>query len=311
MSNLFIIGNGFDIAHGLPTGYENFYKYLIKTYPLAKTIEPTFNIESKQLPDGGEEYDKNEVVAFLIDVISEAEKDGHNWSDIESTLGKLDFDRYFDDMSYLFDDEYEDKELFRGPRRHEEVSENFYKVVIQIKDLFAQWINSINISEAILKKTFSALINPEEDTFFTFNYTPVLQKLYGAKTVEHVHGSQGKPIIIGHGEDPKHIYNGYVGTEEALTDIHDALRKDTYSIIEYGLNEFYGTLKSVDKVYSYGFSFSEVDLPYIEAICCHLDTEGMTWYLNNYRYEKDGEEFKKRIRQCGFKGNFSVFNITD
>lgn len=28
MSNLFIIGNGFDIAHGLPTKYADFKKYL-------------------------------------------------------------------------------------------------------------------------------------------------------------------------------------------------------------------------------------------------------------------------------------------
>ena len=32
MKKLFIIGNGFDRAHGLRTGYEDFHKYLKETY---------------------------------------------------------------------------------------------------------------------------------------------------------------------------------------------------------------------------------------------------------------------------------------
>ncbi len=30
MSSLFIIGNGFDLVHGLPTRYKDFYNYLMK-----------------------------------------------------------------------------------------------------------------------------------------------------------------------------------------------------------------------------------------------------------------------------------------
>lgn len=33
--NLFIIGNGFDLAHGLATKYNDFKEYLQKTYPQA------------------------------------------------------------------------------------------------------------------------------------------------------------------------------------------------------------------------------------------------------------------------------------
>jgi len=308
MSNLFIIGNGFDLAHNLPTGYNDFYKYLIETYPEVKNMEPTFNIESRQLPDGGEEFDRNEVVAFLIDVISEAEEVGNNWSDIENTLGKLDFDRYFDDMDYIYVDEDDDRELYRRPQRYKEVSRNFHKVVIQIKDLFAEWINSIDTFDTNPKKTFVDLINPEEDTFFTFNYTPILQELYNAQLVKHVHGSQGKDIIIGHGEEPKIISNGYIGTENALERIHSELRKETTFIIENELYEFYDSLESVKNIYSYGFSFSQVDLPYIETICLYLDTKSMTWYLNSYNYDEDGAKFEKRIRQCGFKGRFDTFS---
>ena len=35
MSSLFIIGNGFDIAHGIPTKYHDFREFIIKSYPEA------------------------------------------------------------------------------------------------------------------------------------------------------------------------------------------------------------------------------------------------------------------------------------
>ena len=36
MSSLFIIGNGFDIAHGIPTKYSDFREFILKMYPKAE-----------------------------------------------------------------------------------------------------------------------------------------------------------------------------------------------------------------------------------------------------------------------------------
>ena len=38
MSSLFITGNGFDIAHGIPTTYADFRNYVIDQYPEALTL---------------------------------------------------------------------------------------------------------------------------------------------------------------------------------------------------------------------------------------------------------------------------------
>lgn len=35
MATLFIIGNGFDLAHGMPTQYSDFRKFIVETYPEA------------------------------------------------------------------------------------------------------------------------------------------------------------------------------------------------------------------------------------------------------------------------------------
>ncbi|MCQ4672657.1 bacteriophage abortive infection AbiH family protein [Lactonifactor longoviformis] len=39
MSKLFIIGNGFDSAHKMPSSYEKFRKYIISDYELSEHEE--------------------------------------------------------------------------------------------------------------------------------------------------------------------------------------------------------------------------------------------------------------------------------
>lgn len=43
MSNLFVIGNGFDISHKLKTSYENFHTYLKKEYSNAEPRDAYHN----------------------------------------------------------------------------------------------------------------------------------------------------------------------------------------------------------------------------------------------------------------------------
>ena len=62
MNLLFVIGNGFDLQLGLPTSYQDFYRYYTST------------------------LSQSEAVARLKKVIS---KDSQNWSDLELALGKL------------------------------------------------------------------------------------------------------------------------------------------------------------------------------------------------------------------------------
>lgn len=85
MKKLFIIGNGFDISHGLPTRYCDFQTYLKKEYPEAS--EDIFTVpEPFIMPDGEEKYNDNEVVGFLLRVITEAEGNDENWCDLEKSL---------------------------------------------------------------------------------------------------------------------------------------------------------------------------------------------------------------------------------
>ncbi|OGX77775.1 MULTISPECIES: bacteriophage abortive infection AbiH family protein [unclassified Exiguobacterium] len=305
--NLFIVGNGFDLAHFLPTKYENFHTYLKNTYPGALQTDLSFDISSITHPDGSEIFEANEVVAFIIDIISEAETNGDKWCDLENSLGKLDFEKYFDEMSYLYDEADDDFNEFHRAYDYEDVSSNFHDVIIKVKDLFAEWINSIKISDVKAKQTFKEILDTSNDYCINFNYTRVLEDIYGAKNVFHLHGQQNSEIIIGHGinqnEDSR-----YIGTEDALWEIHHALKKDTSKVIEHWKSLF-DSLNLVDKIYSHGFSFSDVDLPYIKRVCETVNTESVTWFLNDFEESIIREEYMNRIRRCGYRGAFSAFSL--
>ncbi|WP_375104117.1 AbiH family protein [Paenibacillus sp. RS8] len=79
MNSLFIIGNGFDLAHGMKTSYEDFHEYLKENYPATKVSFGGYVPKSTTMPDGGESYDDDEVVGLLFEVISNAEPYGDHF----------------------------------------------------------------------------------------------------------------------------------------------------------------------------------------------------------------------------------------
>ena len=73
--NILIIGNGFDLAHGLPTKYEHFLKY-VEVYKCFRTFSPPeFAKESEELVNLGQDFmchfatmsDNNRVIFREID----------------------------------------------------------------------------------------------------------------------------------------------------------------------------------------------------------------------------------------------------
>lgn len=306
MKNLFILGNGFDLAHRLPTSYEDFRKYLYKKYEISGEMNTGLHIETKILPDGDEVFNEKEAVEFLVTLISETEPLGDKWSDIENSMGSFDFEYYLEVQSEMFDLD-EDKNLFRMQYIYEDNAHNYYKVVKELKKFFSAWIKTIDTREVVPRESFSKLIVPESDVFLVFNYTTIIEEVYEAFAYFNIHGDQfSDSIIIGHGKEVE-VYEGkYIGAADYLTDIQEVLKKDTKKIIEE--TDLFKELDSIENIYSYGFSFSEVDLPYINEICFRLDTSQMTWYLNDYEEEVVRKEYKKKIRKCGFKGKFDTFS---
>lgn len=307
MTRLFIIGNGFDLAHKIKTSYEDFHQYLRKTYPDAK-VDEYVQPESTTMPDGGESYDDDEVVGFLSTIITNAEPEGDNWSDLERSLGLFDLDEYFD--GWIQD---EDENPYHEVYRNQDLSAQLVGAVLQITNYFSDWIDTIEIQDVVPLRDFERLLDREEDLFLTFNYTRTLEDLYDAMNVCHIHGVQGSKLWFGHGNDTDYYeehMSRYIGSEDSLQDMQHRLRKNTSEAMKVNRDFFNRLTESVDRIYSFGFSFSEVDLVYIEEVCRRLATANVTWYLNDYDDETSRQQFEQVIKSCGFKGQFDTYHIS-
>lgn len=160
------------------------------------------------------------------------------------------------------------------------------------------------------------LIDSDNDMFLTFNYTSTLQDLYNVVDVCHIHGKQGSKIYFGHGnsEDYTESYmSNHTGSENNLSELDDALRKNTKEALSSNKHFFERIDKSIEHIYSYGFSYSDVDLIYIKEVIKRLNSENAIWHL----YKRNSEvktieglrEYKNILKKCGFKGEVKSFSF--
>lgn len=307
--NLFIIGNGFDLAHGLKTSYEDFHNYLRQTYPDANTDEFIMP-EVSVAPGGAEAIDDETAVGFIMRLFSQTE--GCRWRDVETTLGLLDFWECFEGISYVRDSDG-DIHYWKQVYQNEDTALHLVLPTQRISQYFSDWIGTIgNYSRIPKKDGFTRLINANEDLFLTFNYTETLERVYGTKNVCHIHGKQGEKILFGHGNDTDYseeIMHAYIGAENILGEIQGSLRKNTNGALRDHRGFFDKIDSRVDRVYTYGFSFLQVDGVYVEAICRRLANPNVVWYLNAYDGEIERCRYMRLLRKCGYRGRFGTYSV--
>lgn len=160
-------------------------------------------------------------------------------------------------------------------------------------------------------------MDPDNDIALTFNYTETLEKLYNFKqdNICHIHGKR-KEMIDGYfdqqylwnfGEDNKTLIVGEKEPENLRNDpyliLRNSLIKDTnQQIVEY--KNFFDRISigCISQVYSYGYSFSDVDQPYIKRVCDVLgNAKDKIWTVFLY-YANDKHKFQDALRDAGFKG---------
>lgn len=180
---MFIIGNGFDRAHGLQTGYEDFHQYLKATFPNA-------NEEDEQLPgvfqtpDGEVDCDDIEAVGFIMRLITQAEPNSEQWSALEESLGRLDFCEEFDWLPEPTDREG-DVDMWATSYQNEDVASDLSVVIEKLSDYFTDWIKTIDLTKVQQIADFGNLIE-SEDIFLNFNYTETLEVVYQVNDKRYV-----------------------------------------------------------------------------------------------------------------------------
>lgn len=273
MKTLYIIGNGFDLWHGLPTSYSHFSDF---AGSLLSEIEWHYSF------------------AFHQD---------NPWHDFENALGAYDPELFF---SYhngvdISADDFRPRDIYGLEDGLEEQTDAH---VSSICDAFVEWVNQIDISQAILKTIF-----PENSIFLSFNYTSTLQSVYGIHTdrVLHIHGQVGThdEIIFGHGEEIREIPEFDEYGEPKWDMYSDARNKARYPL--YALKkqvdgvlvrheQYFQQLSDVTEIIVIGHSLNKIDHPYFSRI--NQSAPDAIWKICCYSVD-DEESLRNNLIACG------------
>ena len=286
---LYIIGNGFDLAHRLPTAYWDFRTYLEKMHPdFLESFEQHYEI----YPGASEEYKRNLL-----------------WNDFETNLANINEPVIIENALAL------DMGLESGPVGIEDTLREYFRNEYKYIDLLAgylkHWVRTIRIRDTL--PIVSPILKSTDDQFITFNYTSVLENVYGIDSgrVLHIHGSlhnEDDDPILGHGnsnriEDIKGRKNhAQISRNEAeisiCSVIHDYYRTTHKNIKNYMHKLTYLWKYPFDEIIVAGHSVAGVDLPYFRQID-DITQRKSKWKIYYFR-ESEKEGMHKSLIEQGF-----------
>lgn len=247
IKHLYVIGNGFDLYHGLPTSYGHFRDYV-------------------------KEHD-NEL-ADLVDKYFSHKKNSDFWSDFEENLGNFDDDLLREYCQNYLEDYGCDnwRDAFNHDYQHE-LERMIDRITQGIRKCFCNWLSQISIDGLEHKA-----IPIERDAYYlTFNYTRTLERIYDISTynILHIHGTykgyDNDRIIYGHGGH-SYIVEKYIDDpriaegEEIIKDYFEKTTKHVKQIIHKYQKFFYRMIVNVTNVTIIGHSMNEIDFPYFKKI---------------------------------------------
>ena len=270
-----IIGNGFDLYHGLPCDCHYFAFFLAKHYPsFYEQMSDMFSFQYA-VHTG---YDDFEIVASKM-----------FWKDFEEHLGQL-------DPLWLTYSLVDELGLENDDPVDLDVPEAANAQIIV--DRFCEWIReTVNtdtnfniINSHIFKKKCRFR---KDDIFINFNYTDTLKKVYSidGDRVFHIHGqcepnSDRNYLVVGHGNDSaiaeteQHIREieadphyqfsqpkrNRLAEYECRLSVLRNLRKDV-PFLSWRMVQWLSSLDiEVETIRVWGLSISSVDTPYILAL---------------------------------------------
>ena len=278
---LYILGNGFDIAHGISSRYSDFEKWVKAR-------------GKKQLVD-------------MMNVFFSNEHD--LWADIETALGEYREEEIFDYCKP--DEEIDYDHMMRSVAAIEDAPDWLFKPILDdFLNSFTDWVNSIDISQARQQLQLEP-----QSRYLTFNYTETLEKVYGtpADNILHIHGSRvvkGGAYIMGHNNiKPDDLYDTLNGelyfeqdTKNKIIGWMNELHKDTSSIIRHNAT-FFRSLSGITHVVVIGHSVNEVDWPYFDEVNKSIGPNAQ-WQFHSHSSE-DKERIEAYIAHSGIV-NFQI-----
>ena len=280
---LYIIGNGFDIYHGIDSRYSDFKEYLSN-------------------------HDKN-LYKHVINYLPVEE----NWSNMEEALAELDAGFLISETE-VFLHSYSDEDW--SDSYHHDYQYELDRIVSTLShDLKAEicrWLSQLNIPNHENLDCLTLNLD-KEGLFLNFNYTPTLKSVYQVpeQNILFIHGKcsvENSEIVLGHGWNPEEIpdLNDVPDPEDMdprvmegnsiIKDYFSSTFKPTNKIIEEN-KQFFDNLGSASKIYVLGHSLSEVDQPYVQVVADCVDSNSL-WKVSYYG-ENEMKKHKTTMNKLG------------
>lgn len=310
-NKLFIIGNGFDLAHGLKTKYEDFIEWYLKS--LSKRPERIvddgiirtshgINLFFNSIEDSLSEiitnksrYELEFSNPYFIPLIKNAKN--KNWVDIEQ--------QYFEILKSLY------RNFERTVNYNEFIQKisSLNKIFDLIKENFIEYISQLNKNIQIIEDINSNLYStlepsilspsvPKSILFLDFNYTSTISiypkhfsKLYDYKNIS-IHGNitNNDDIIFGYGDEDDPLY-------EKLERLNDNEVLNNFKSFWYMKNNNYQILSNfIDSfdfdVYIMGHSCGVSDRVLLSSIFSHQNCNKIQIFYHQ-KSETENDFFEK------------------
>ncbi len=255
---LIVIGNGFDLAHGIKSGYNDFRDWLIEQ---------------------GHEYLVNSINSYFPDIETDVER----WGDVEDGMS------FYNEKDILNEcrphEEIDYDHTLQSTARVTDSVETFFKPQLdEFRELFVEWVNGLDINEV---KPFLKL--PHKAKYLSFNYTETLEQCYGldSEKILHIHGSRlphGGDYVFGHfcKKSPEEVYDD----EKSLTfemEAHENVIRwmnEWYKPTEHYIREhrdLFWHLGDINMVIFVGKTINKVDEDYFSEIRDHISEDAKVY----------------------------------
>ncbi|WP_060985205.1 bacteriophage abortive infection AbiH family protein [Delftia acidovorans] len=288
---LYVIGNGFDLWHGIPSSLARFKQYVQAT--------------------------DRDVYREVEDYLPTQE----DWSDLERALADMDVDALIDNLGH-FMGSYGD-ENWSDAGHHDfqyEVQNAVERLSTGLRLRFSEWIRKLPIpTPATAQKQLATL--DADSLFFTFNYTSTLSSLYGvpSERILFIHGCADladDDLVLGHAWHPQtrkslndrsdieEIDTRLIEANDIIDDYFSATFKRSADLIAQHRG-FFDALTDIEQVIVLGHSLSDVDAAYFMALLEQRSVAQAAWLIA-CRSPADWPEKKLLLTYLGVDSNRAV-----
>lgn len=265
---LYIIGNGFDLHHGMKTSYPDFCRYVKENdIELANFLEMYFYLDTNK---------------------------DYLWTNFEKDLGTFDYGLFLDDNDNTepMHDSFKPSHIYG---LEDDLLEQGKQMTKRIKEAFYGWLLEVEYPDEN-KYPLRLDVN---SLFLSFNYTETLRKLYSVSrdNILHIHHAienYGSDLIFGHNiklnNEPEFDEYGnsnrtlYSDSESASKMLLYAFYKDTAEIIEWHTG-FFDNLSDIDEIIVLGHSLNDIDMPYFDRVSKAVKSS-VKWTVSYYSSEE-------------------------